>query len=225
MKYAIILAAGNQTRFKSNIPKGIYALNENINAYKGKVDKIFVMCSFSNVVFFSKFKNPHFEIVPIKSGYGCGEATLTSLLELPIKGSDTIFLSWGDSIQSSKVIETCLENYDGSFLMPVVVEEDPYVKIETQDKKITSILFSKLGDDTSGLGYHDMSLFLFKKRDVVSALKKLIKVTRFKYEKGQELSFLDIFNYHLIDGNIIEIDFEKARSFNTVEELDIVQNN
>jgi hypothetical protein len=107
--------------------------------------------------------------------------------------------------------------------MPVVIEENPYVKIETEERKITNIKFSKLGDDTSGTGYHDMSLFLFKKRDVVKALKSLIKIKKFKYEKGTEISFLDIFNFDLIDGEIVEVTFEKARSFNTLEELDLVQ--
>lgn len=217
-KYAIILAAGNQTRFKSNVPKGLFGLRENIAAYKGIADKIYLICSYENQEFFNDFKTNDFEIVPIKSGYGCGEAALTSLNGLPIDRTDTVFLSWGDSIQTREVVKFCDENFDGTFLMPVVMEEDPYVKIETDGELVKKILFSKHGDDTSGFGYHDMSLFVFRKFEVENALNELMKKTEFSYFSGKELVFLEIFNYNLLYAKILEVTFEKARSFNTLEE-------
>lgn len=112
----------------------------------------------------------------------------------------------------------CDDNFDGTFLMPVVTEENPYVKVETDGQLVKKILFSKQGDDTSGLGFHDMSLFVFRKFEIVNALNDLIDKIGFSYFSGRELVFLEIFNHNLLYAKVIEITFEKARSFNTLEE-------
>src|SRR5574344_616345 len=98
-----IISAGSQTRFKSETPKALVDINgktllqRNIETMSKYVDKIIVVTSLDNFLLFPS-SNEKVINLPIKSGYGCGDAVLKGIQNFVHDGLDTCFIKWGDSL-------------------------------------------------------------------------------------------------------------------------------
>lgn len=223
MRYGLILAAGNQSRFKSEIPKALVKINDeclldkNISNLSQFCDNVYVVCSTSNYEFFEKYDS-----IIISSGYGCGDAVLKALNKLDLKTNDTVFIQWCDCIIESRVYQTCIDKFQkNSVIIPAVVEQKPYVQLAQCGSKI-KVLFSKFGDETTE-GFHDLSVFYGNGLYLLNHLTEFQLKYRidkgYEHIHGNEFNFLDVFNETNINGNIIEIKNYKDISFNSIEDL------
>jgi len=227
MIYGLIIAAGNQTRFKSEVPKALVTINNeclldinvrNMNCY---CDKVFVVCSVDNEKYFIE---NNYEKIIIESGYGGGDAVLKALYIInPVPLIDTCFIQWGDSLQDKSIYPLLIHNYSGTFLIPCIKEQNPYVQV-IQDGNRVKINFSKYNEHITP-GYHDLSIFygdanflLFK---LLEFKQMIYKEGKFHHKHGNEMEFLDVFNETNLPATILEVDFT-SRSFNTLEELESI---
>lgn len=243
----IILAAGKQTRFCTEIPKALHPYKDS-NIIKTNIDimskyttDINVITSKTNYDYFiqPQYKIPaDVKILSIASGYGCGDAVLKSLEKI-FNRENRAFLIWGDSIQTnSDLYEICYDNFnDCDMLIPVVKEDSPYVKIITDDNDIViDVQYSKYSGKLSA-GFHDLSFFMFNlinTKNILNDMKNLLwnkyyekynNTNCFLPYRNNELIFLDIILYTNLFKNRYKIkavdvtDYNiKSRSFNSVEE-------
>ena len=99
MIYGFIIAAGNQTRFNSSVPKALSKLGNKtcldytISKLENICDKVFVVCSKDKENYFLNYN-----IISIESGLGCGDAILKTLRKFNFNSNDSCFIQWGDSI-------------------------------------------------------------------------------------------------------------------------------
>lgn len=228
----LILAAGNQNRFNSDIPKALVkykdwtVLDENINNMKEYVDKIYVICSNNNITYFNDRKYPNkVKLINISSGLGCGHGVMKALQEIKKYEKDfNAILIWGDSLQEKETIKTCISNYKKSFIVPVVLEHKPYVQFKIDNvNTILSVNFSKFNDEIDDYGYHDLSIFMFSSKDILEKLnvmhtKYWNKDKKIYNTNSKELTFLNLFNEFKYFGKVIIMDNIKAKSYNTLEE-------
>lgn len=244
-KIAIILSAGNQTRFNSNIPKSLYPLKNNlspmdlnIDSLIDNVDLIYIITSTADFHYFEKYNNNKVKVKTISSGFGCGDALLKSLYVIDEKKDDIILL-WGDSIQTKEKVNLLIENssYDGeTFYVPVVKEKKPYVQfIPNEHMNIKNVRFSKYKDKIDEIGYHDLSIFrlpLNKSVYFLEEYKKKYKKYNNKNEligyttRSNEFTFLDIFNeFENIKSKIIDLSSKNIidLSYNTIEEFNKIK--
>ncbi len=219
----LIFCAGNQKRFKNNIPKALVEVNNkplldyNINIMSKYCDDVYVVCSFNNYKFFTNYKT-----IVIKSGLGCGDAVYKAVKNF--KTDDKIFILWGDSYSPSLVYDEILKSNDSGILIPCEYSENPYVQIIENNSKI-SVRFSKFKDVVSP-GYHDLSLFYGPAGLILSGCQHFRELFYDRKNNtynidhhGNEFNFLDIFNYSRVYGKIIYDYRFKSLSFNTEEEF------
>jgi NDP-sugar pyrophosphorylase family protein len=215
----VIIAAGKGSRMNSETPKALFEVVPGIPNVTNTVqrandyfERIYVVVSegsendFMNAV---SFVNSKIEIVPIRSGLGCGHA----IREFYSLKPDTRYLNhvitWGDAVHTSE--ETFKEllrvsNSEGnkSMFHPMYVsvqhEDNPYVGIETDSKlNIRMAHFSKRGEQLTE-GFHDMSTFLVMREtedqpSVFSVLNEMHRVLwkGSKYDSTSgELTFLNV---------------------------------
>lgn len=231
MIYGLIIAAGNQKRFKNNTPKALVKINDkplilnSIDKLKKYCDKVFVVCSYNNKEYF-KFLGKD-NIIVICSGYGSGDAIWRALKQIEYSKEDRVFIQWGDAIVNESLYQYLLDIEDDKCLIPCIKESNPYVQIVQATNNNVIALFSKYGDNISE-GYHDMSLFLCN----IEQLHKYLSEFVFKYFKdsykhkhNNEFEFLDVFNDTNLKAHVIEIPNDlKTLSFNTIEELEEIKN-
>ncbi len=225
MTYGLIIAAGNQSRFKSETPKSLVDINgetllqKNIRNMAPFCDKIYVVCSYNNEHFFTCENK-----IVIESGKGSGDAVWQALEKLEIQQGDSCFILWGDCFQSKRIYETVKSEDDRvSALIPCVFEEKPYVQIIPQGKDKVSVHFSKFNESITS-GFHDLSLFYCQAYELLNCLRMLRSKITDKYgnyihKHGNEMEFLDVFNETPIRANCVEIEDYKDFSFNTVQQL------
>ena len=111
MIYGLVISAGKQSRFNSEIPKALMPykgkplLDYNIEHLKHYCNLVYVVCSHENAHWFSSYDR-----LIIDSGYGCGDAVVRALKLLPpFDSTDMVFIQWGDCLVDSEVYKKCYE--------------------------------------------------------------------------------------------------------------------
>jgi bifunctional N-acetylglucosamine-1-phosphate-uridyltransferase/glucosamine-1-phosphate-acetyltransferase GlmU-like protein len=236
----LIIAAGNSKRMGS-LPKSVSLVNGKPNLYntvelaKKYFDTIYIFSNeetkplFKEVIYPFKKKC---DIIPIKSGKGCGDAVLTALEVLggeEYRGKSVV--CWGDVYFETDEIFAELkdmENTDAPLLIPAKYEDDPYVwfYLKEDGAKIISSNFKKRGE-VSPTGHHDQSIFLIDNVKMYKTLKDIKKVLSKNdtYLHG-EMIFLDSVNYlnNIEDHAMIYETKHPTKGYNTQSELDDINN-
>lgn len=232
MTIGLIIAAGKQTRFKSDIPKALVPYKDkplvevNIERLSRYCDDVYVVCSNENYPLFSAYKR-----IKISSGLGCGDAVfkaLTQLFNSSMLGDFSTFIQWGDCIVDPLVYTSCVKeanNASTALMIPCKKETHPYVAVEYDHTNQVKVKFSKY-DKMPTQGYHDLSAFYIS--SAYSLLQALISFRSqfmlngaYNYpNRNNEFQFLDVLNAGLINGRIIDLTSEHTQcfSFNTLEE-------
>lgn len=197
---AIILAAGNQTRFKDDKPKGLMPIGDttvidlNITRLTEFVDKILVVASHTNAHHFSylKEKYDNVEIIKIEAGGGTGMSLARAKEEILQYDSRNYVLLWSDAMNCyPSILEDFKAMPDNIFVVPAVEEEKPYVDfIPGPDNIIKDVKFEKLGEETSERGLHDLSIFLVPR----AHLKKVDHYMGEDFE--DDYNFLYLYKYY-----------------------------
>lgn len=230
MTVGFIIAAGNQSRFNSEIPKalsiynGKSILDTNLELMESYCDECYVVCSTQNEKYFN-YKNK----IIIKSGLGCGDAVLKALSNYVFNHKynyDTYcYIQWGDSIQTKDVYESIKPRLN-IIQIPYYIEENPYVHlVMNKCNHIDKVLFKKFGEiNNIKNGYHDCSLFYGN----IYIIKEACEIFKEHYYKdncyrnighGNEFNFLDIFNVLCTDALGVLVEKDIPIAFNTIEEL------
>lgn len=226
----LIVSAGKQKRFNSDIPKALVSidgnclLDINISILEKVCNKVYVVCSVDNEKYFSDDK---YNKIVIESGLGSGDAIYKSLISLNLK-EGSIIISWGDSLLNEDLCYEILskKNYS-TCIIPCVYESKPYVELIQRGCHLR-VLFSKYNDKISP-GYHDMSVFLCSIESLFTSLVDFVNKffdsnsKTYKHKHGNEFEFLDIFNDTDMVASILEIDDSfKSYSFNSLSELETI---
>lgn len=245
-----IIAAGKGSRMGGSVPKALVPIADGepslttlLKQVVSKFDSVFVI---TNAViqdqwdaYFDQLDPTLIENVvhnvPISSGLGDGHAVMQGLgaVENAFRHRglhDDIVICWGDVfIPDNRIVDELLAKPLGeSGVIPVVREDNPYVTLLTDERMwISSVDFSKYGEKHP-TGFHDQSIFRFKRSVLWNALRTLHdaywKGGRY-ITQGGELSTLYAFHYL---SNICrpamayETDFPTL-SFNTPEEVAAIQ--
>lgn len=232
MTYGFIIAAGNQSRFNSELPKALVPigssntplLHYNISLMREYCDYVYVVCSHSNKEYFDKYNKIYNDanLIAIDSGLGCGDAVYKALCNVVIAFGDMCFIQWGDSIQRKSTYDKLLDNDSiSSVIIPCTIEDSPYVQIKPNGDGRVKVLFSKFGDDVTR-GYHDLSLFYCNCLELYQVME-IVVLTHFNGEdydmSNLEYSFLDTFNITDITVDVLDVGEVGSNSFNTVEDL------
>lgn len=218
MIYGLIIAAGNQTRFDCETPKALMEykgktlLDINFENLEKVCDSVIVVTSIQN-----EFQFTGYPRICIKSGKGCGHAVMEALKVLPLRKADTVFVQWGDSINTVTLYDAMIRNFYGPCIIPCVYEDKPYVQIIQTGTDKVKVLFSKYEEQTYP-GWHDCSTFYGNAKVMLKYLKKLSKFAFSLDKHGNEMQFLDVFNYTDITAEVMPVVGYKAFSFNTKEE-------
>lgn len=232
MKFGFIIAAGNQTRFKSDVPKacavvdpvnGTTALDINLFNLSKYCDQVYVVCSIDNEIYFSAIKDR----IVIESGKGCGDAVLKALEAVDISDQDMCFIQWGDAIASDNVYSQLIQQTTRNDIISIACEGSthPYTQIVPTTNLHIKVAYSKYGENVTA-GFHDLSVFYGNALYILTELQ-LFKNKIYSAEEncyihphGNEMQFLDIFNDVEAQGSIVYIEDAVSFSFNTMEELE-----
>ncbi len=235
MIYGLVIAAGKQSRFDSDIPKAVMPINEqktildiNLATLSTKCDKSFVVCGKHNSKYFAQYNS-----IIIDSGKGCGDAVMQALAWLRVNynlnDDDQVVLQWGDSIQFPEVITKMFAgstNYI-ELVLPCKIERNPYVMLAQESSTTVSIRFSKYGEVPDGItGYHDQSIFLLNTPESVyeKMLEYAISISsngNYINEHGNEFNFLDMCSF--LKSKIVDVGNYSALWFNTIEEFNKIK--
>lgn len=227
MTVGLIISAGNQTRFNSEVPKALAKykgkplLEHNIENLKTVCDNIVVVVNYIKEPLYYSYNH-----VVIPSGSGCGDAVLKGLLEANIDANDTVIVQWGDTLHTPELYKQLVNTYNEhkKWIIPCVMEEHPYVQIVPHVDSVRA-MFSKYNDPISE-GYHDLSVFCGNAGIMIEALqefahKHLSTSADHLYEHphNNELQFLDVFNEMGVPAKILDMGSYKDFSFNTIEQF------
>ena len=220
---AIILAAGKQTRFKSDIPKCLMKykdttiLEYNIKNLQPYVNNILIIASNDNYKHFDFLKNDKIHIIKVKAGGGSGISLYRAREEILKYDCDNYILLWSDTMNTYKKILDDFKNFkeDNKFYAPLVKEKNPYADfiIDKKDKSIKNIKFKKLNETIRKDGLHDLSIFIFPKKHLVRVKNHIFD----KFEDDFNILYLytNKYNFYTFSKTYYNI---KDLSFNTMEE-------
>ena len=250
-----IIAAGKGSRMGGTLPKALVPINDGepnltttLKQIGSKFSTVFVIINqmmqdtwqdyIDSLV--GKTYGENVVFIAIKSGLGDGHAVLSALLAVesmeenqnPIalkrNPSDEVVVVWGDTfIQHAEIVDELLSK-NLKVKSEVVMEENPYVTLLVDDGMfITSADMSKYGESHPS-GWHDQSIFYFKREDLANALytlhAALWKNGRY-ITPGGELSLL--YTFHFLYNSeskvsLYETDYPTL-SFNTPQEVASIQ--
>ena len=234
MKASYILAAGKQSRFKSETPKGLMpwkdgktVLDINIENSLMFTDKVVIVTSYENFDIYNDYVNTHYagdlriEVVKNKDNFGSG-STIYQALALDY---ERVFIMWADSVQEDiGLFKVCVESMTDTMVIPCRYEENPYTLIETDDElRVLRCRFKKFKEIENESGYHDLSLFYGNPIYINFMLHVLSFSNDLKESHGNEMEFLDIANISE-DIYVIPYETKDVYSFNTVEEFNKISN-
>lgn len=245
-----IIAAGNGSRIKVNVPKALVpiiddpCLTTTLQQVGQRFRRVFVVTN-SLVqdqwrAYFESLEISYPELteslvnLPIRSGLGDGHATLHALEAAEkLEGralADDVVIAWGDVFfPSGALIDELLSAFlRGSGLLPAVYESNPYVALLVDEEmRCIAADFSKHGE-THSEGFHDQSVFRFQLSQLKGVLgdlhRALWKGGRYM-TPGGELSLLYSF-HHLYNSGTPAYVYEtehQTLSFNTVDEVSAIQ--
>lgn len=219
-----IICAGVGSRMSIDIPKALVKITDQpcltttLQQIGSKFDNVFVVTNRDVqgqwIHYYNDLSIMYPELctnlydVPIKSGYGDGNAVMEGLSRVkslcyvprqPVL-SDDIVIVWGDVFfHKAEIIDEILNKSmgDKSGLIPCVSEENPYVTLHTNGHgACISADFSKHGEINKH-GWHDQSLFRFNRTILMDALNQL-HLSMWKNDKyvapSGELSLLHTFH-------------------------------
>lgn len=222
MIYGLILAAGKQSRYGSDVPKALAnignrtLLDINIERLSSICDEVYVVCSYQNEGYFTNYSNR----IVIESGKGCGDAVLKAIKALPHNEVDTCIIQWGDSLVETGLYTEMLDRYTGKWIIPCEISDLPYVQIFPTDGSV-KISFSKYGEHTAK-GFHDLSVFYGPmaefERMASQFEEKYLDGETYVHKHGNEFQFLDIFNDTPLEASAYHTAY-KGYAFNTLDEL------
>ena len=223
MTYGLIIAAGNQSRFKLETPKALVTIGErsllddNIRKMKTVCDDVFVVCSTTNSHYFDGYNT-----IVIESGMGCGDAVYRAAKSLgSLSSDDYLFIQWGDSSVDEELYREMICVYAGKMVIPCKVEAKPYVRIVRNKTGGANVLFSKYGEKVSR-GFHDLSVFLINAHDLMRSsqefVDKFFNGVSYEHPHGNEFQFLDLLNDTDLKCTVYSTVYN-GFSFNTVEEM------
>lgn len=227
MIIGLIIAAGKQTRFESEVPKALVRykgkplLEHNIENMKTVCDKVYVVVNLENQSLFDQYNT-----ISIRSGNGCGDAVLKALLSSTVQAEDTIIVQWGDTLHTPRLYHKLVTAYidNKRWIIPCVQEDSPYVQIVPANGGV-KVLFSKYGDAVTS-GYHDLSVFCGNAGEMTQKLLEFADQylinspgRLYNHPHNNELQFLDVFNETNIPAAVLDMGDYKDFSFNTVAQF------
>lgn len=225
----LIIAAGKQSRFKSDKPKALCKINDetvvehNCKLLSKHCKKVYIITSIDMV---DQFSSDNYNTVGIKSGMGSGHAIYEALRSLKL-GKEEVAICWGDTLLTEKLVDDTAKDaktYSNYLYVPVEICSKPYVELVRGQ----GALFKKYGDKVNDSGYHDLSLFYSKADLLLKYCKKFndnfLKGDHYEHKHGNEFEFFDIINEPASMPFIPAITREKSYSFNTLEELEDIKN-
>lgn len=246
-----IIAAGKGSRMQANVPKALVPITDNEPCLTTTLQQI--GNKFKNVIvvtneaidaqwasYFEEtdkrypglLDNVH--NVPISSGLGDGHAVLNGMLEAEKRGissSKEVVIAWGDVFFANpEIIDEMLSQFNAYSVgaVPAVYKQNPYVALQVDENMFCkSADFSKYGEFHES-GYHDQSVFRFKKDTLQNSLLALHNAfwkNDHYMTPGGELSMLYVF-HHLYNSNervIVYPTSYPTLSFNTPEEVSHIQ--
>lgn len=217
----IIIAAGNQERFKSNMPKFLMpykdtnVLKINIQYMQNHCDRVYVFTNFKNYYKVATMTRcmQNVEVIYIYSGNGCGDAVIQSLLTL--KHIKNAIIKWGDAIHDDDAYYNCFDYNNNSVQIPAEYTKNPYTSIIANDKNIIQDI--NFNNNKNEYGWHDLSIFY------IGDVKSFINQNKNWSVTKQPVIFLkELVNYKndavLIKTKLI------SKSFNTLSEYKSIVN-
>lgn len=243
-----IIAAGKGSRMGGTLPKALVPINENepnittiLKQTAGKFNHRYVVINERVSNAWAQYIADNtatgflddVSFISIASGLGDGHAVLTALGQNAPELTKEVVIMWGDVfLQHSETIDEILSKHlsltTASGYIPSAMEQSPYVTLLTDAaNKIISADFSKYGECHPS-GWHDQSIFYFKRDVLVQALSSLHaalwKNGRY-ITPGGELSMLYAFHY-LYNSDQAAVVYETdypTLSFNTPQEVASIQ--
>lgn len=238
MKYiGFIIAAGKQTRFKSETPKSLMKINDktileiNLSYMLSKLDEVNIVIP-NGETRYDDFVSNNVHLIHVTSGGGCGHAVYQALCKYQSNEDYVACIKWGDSIHMSTDIYDRMKNasvfHPNELIMPVTMEQNPYVRIYKDNDGIDHVEFSKYGEITSNSGLHDQSIFMINGNILKSHCEmfeaqfgtndELI----FNHKHGNEFTFLDLINNTglKVECLLVSEKHNAALPFNTLEEFE-----
>lgn len=224
---SIIIAAGKQSRFNSDVPKALSKLpsgetlaNHNYNMLK-QLGDVYIAVSNQNKEYFEQYFSKDTLIDVGAPGLGSGDAAYKAVCELNyrLKPKEHVVICWGDVYLTDKHIDILKSAPKiHGITIPVREEENPYVCINK-----FGALFSKYDDVIPHKGLHDLSMFIvnaFSLMTYCSAFREKFYTGETYYIRpDNEFEFLDLLNYTGIETEIYQVDDIEDYSFNTVDEF------
>lgn len=241
MTITYILAAGKQSRFKSETPKGLMPITKdktvldiNIETSLKFSDEVIIVTSFDNYenynthVLNKNYDTSKVKVICFKENYGSGHTVYNALKAKNPKRhmyETNVFIMWADSIQNDEnLFRLCIDNLQYGIVVPCRMEDDPYTNISVDENMfITGCKFKKHGETDGSRGYHDLSLFYGSINYIQVYLEALHYETYGLVEKHGDMEFLDILNT-CKSAKVIEYNAGKIESFNTLEEFNNINN-